>query len=439
MDKKIKKKTLELFTKCFMAFLFLSSWVVLGVALALKQADVNVGGNVSFKATAVYAKLSGTIKDSNGIKNLEEIEINSRTTNNKIEDVWSNFNLTFGDDPIEIIIQIENLAEDRGLYVTFADNIIKRENSENDGDSGDDELKVFHSKKESKSESYTPVNELDNLEITSKGTQTGTQTLKIELDVRDRNKSIKNKSFNLDITLSKDEIKESTDYTNFEFSLIEDENNKVSITKKSESNVSGDLKIPAQVKYNGVICDVTKIEKNAFSQSLTITSLVIPSTVTEIGASAFFGCSQLETISGLNGVKSLGDSVFRNCTSLTKVIIPSSVKTWGTMVFRGCTSLNTVLIQEGVDKIGTSAFHGCTALTSIVIPESVKEIGAKAFYVSDKSGLTSAIFKNPNGWSAGDKDFSGGELADASTNATYLKSDYAGKIWTKTRENNWDQ
>lgn len=75
----------------------------------------------------------------------------------------------------------------------------------------------------------------------------------------------------------------------------------------------------------------------------------------------------------------IGASVFSDCRSLTSVIIPSSVTEIGWGVFKYCRSLTSVNIPSSVTTIGGSAFSGCHSLTSINIPSSVTEIREYTF------------------------------------------------------------
>lgn len=83
----------------------------------------------------------------------------------------------------------------------------------------------------------------------------------------------------------------------------------------------------------------------------------------------------------------IGASVFSDCRSLTSVIIPSSVTEIGWGVFKYCRSLTSVNIPSSVTEIGEYAFWGCSSLTSVDIPSSVTSIGERAF--SHCSGLRS--------------------------------------------------
>ena len=74
--------------------------------------------------------------------------------------------------------------------------------------------------------------------------------------------------------------------------------------------------------------------------------------------------------------------------SLTSVILPSSITSIGYVAFAYCSGLTgTFTIPFSVSSIGAYAFYVCQGLTSIVIPSTVTSIGTRAF--SSCSGLTS--------------------------------------------------
>ena len=74
----------------------------------------------------------------------------------------------------------------------------------------------------------------------------------------------------------------------------------------------------------------------------------------------------------------LGKEAFSGYTSLTSVVIPSSVTMIDYNAFAYCTSLTSVVIPEGVTEIGFGAFDNCN-LTSVVVPKSVRKIGHEVF------------------------------------------------------------
>ena len=98
-----------------------------------------------------------------------------------------------------------------------------------------------------------------------------------------------------------------------------------------------------------------------------------------IGEYAFHGCSSLTSVIIPSSVTGIGEDAFSYCSSLTSINIPSSVTEIGRDAFRDCSSLTSVNIPSSVTEIGGYAFSGCSSLTSINIPSSVTSIGEVAF------------------------------------------------------------
>ncbi len=124
--------------------------------------------------------------------------------------------------------------------------------------------------------------------------------------------------------------------------------------------------------------NLTTIENYAFQGCSSLLSLTIPNTVTYIGSYAFGYCSSLQGVT-LSANANIGVAQFQYCTALTSIIIPGDIASIGEESFYGCTGLNTVTIQNGVTSIGNSAFFGCSNLSQISIPNSVTSIGQSAF------------------------------------------------------------
>ena len=125
---------------------------------------------------------------------------------------------------------------------------------------------------------------------------------------------------------------------------------------------------------------VTNIGDYAFWNCRSLTNIVIPNSVTSIGDNAFEYCFSLSNLIIPDGVTSIGDGAFVGCTSLSSVVIPDSVSCIGNNAFWGCESLTDIVIPNSVTSIGESAFYGCSSLTEVVIPDSVTSIGDKAFH-----------------------------------------------------------
>jgi len=193
---------------------------------------------------------------------------------------------------------------------------------------------------------------------------------------------------------------------------------------------------------------VTSIGSGAFSRCYSLTSVEIPSGLSAIPDSAFSNCSNLASVEIPDGITSIGGYAFYHSTSdnqaLKNIIIPASVTEIGAAVFDGCTELTDIYytgseaqwklvninrdneqlfaatlhfeasgtagleytpLDDGtyevsgigsvsgqhivipathngtvVSSIGEEAFKSCTSIVSVKIPEGVTSIGQGAFY-----------------------------------------------------------
>ena len=94
----------------------------------------------------------------------------------------------------------------------------------------------------------------------------------------------------------------------------------------------------------------------------------IPSTVTEIGDSAFLGCDKLRNIVFNDGLNKIGVYAFRYCSSLQSITLPSTLTQIDSYAFGECTRLIDVAVPEGIQKISSNAFNGCLALQRLTFP-----------------------------------------------------------------------
>ncbi|MBU6278965.1 MAG: leucine-rich repeat protein [Actinomycetales bacterium] len=163
---------------------------------------------------------------------------------------------------------------------------------------------------------------------------------------------------------------------------------------------SGAVTIPSSVTDSSVsppvTYTVTEIAPSAvwgppivFANNTSITSVVIPNTVTSIGAYAFYGATALTSVTFGTGVTSIGTAAFSGDTALTSATIPAGVTTISDSVFYGDTALTTVTLPAGLTTIIGNAFRE-SGLTSISIPNSVTSIGASAF--QDAANLATVNF-----------------------------------------------
>ena len=92
---------------------------------------------------------------------------------------------------------------------------------------------------------------------------------------------------------------------------------------------------------------------------------VIPNSVTCIGAAAFYRQEAMTSIEIPNSITSIGSSAFAGCIGLTSIKIPNSVITLGVQSFAGCSGVTSVIIGSGLTSVGDDTFNYCTKLTSV--------------------------------------------------------------------------
>ena len=85
----------------------------------------------------------------------------------------------------------------------------------------------------------------------------------------------------------------------------------------------------------------------------------------------------------------LGDYVFNGCSGLTSLTLPSSVTEIGEGAFLNCRGLTNFTIPSSVTAIGSRAFNDCSGLTSIyAYMEKLPETGSNLFLGCDEKKCT---------------------------------------------------
>ncbi len=160
------------------------------------------------------------------------------------------------------------------------------------------------------------------------------------------------------------------------------------------STVSGD----PVAAYNNIVSveikgAVTKIPAGFLDGIGNVKTVILPSTVREIGARAFYGCAELTELD-LSGVVSIGVSAFEICTKLADTDLNPAVTEIGNYAFKQSgvtgklvfdelvtlsdrvfesTKVTEVVFKKAVD-IGASAFVGCSMLSKVDLGSCVQVI-----------------------------------------------------------------
>ena len=151
--------------------------------------------------------------------------------------------------------------------------------------------------------------------------------------------------------------------------------------------------------------NVTEIMEYAFHECKKLKSISLPAGLEKIGEYAFYKCSLLESVNLPDGLTEIGSRAFCGCNTLTSVTIPGSIKTINDFMFSECDKLASVTISRGVWHIGDFAFFCCPAMTTVNLPDTLRTIGKDAFsfvYLSALKEITipesvNMIYGNPFG------------------------------------------
>ena len=111
-----------------------------------------------------------------------------------------------------------------------------------------------------------------------------------------------------------------------------------------------------------------KIRGCAFQECTSLSSITLPSSVTEVGDYAFHNCKQLMEVVMNEGLQKIGVGAFDSCTSLSSIKLPSTITGVSIGAFQSCSNLREVVVLRGMPLNGFLAFSNCTALERFTFP-----------------------------------------------------------------------
>ena len=372
------------------AFVLVIGMLLIGV-FAVNQAQVDMGGSITFNADDVYARVTGNVTKAQVEPEVLDVTYSAYETEGN-PTAWESLDLEFDSyaTPIVISITVENLSTERSLTVNLTDALTSS---------------VPNLGKELKRDNgaYTSGT---NITLDPKDNGTSTTTFTITLSVLNPNQSLTNAQFDYDLNLYDENYKSPYDY--FDFS--DNGDGTVTLTDYYPNlSDSADVVIPSTVSRNaegqwieGDTFTVTAIagasSSNGVFYNSGITSIELPSTLESIGDYAFYNCSGLTgelNLGECTSLTSIGVNAFYNCSSLTGELNLgkcTNLTSIGFAAFCVCSSLTSITLPSSLTSIGDHAFQGCSGLTSITLPDSITSMGDGAFVGCDK--LTSVDLSN---------------------------------------------
>lgn len=158
--------------------------------------------------------------------------------------------------------------------------------------------------------------------------------------------------------------------------------------------LEGDITIPEKVTYEGREYPVTSVQptlwyygshmndapyysyRGAFTGT-KVTSVTLPSTVTTLGAFAFYRANSLKKVVLSSAMTTTGWCAMRECERLEEVTLPEGIAALTDGCFAYDPMLKTFVVPEGVTSIGGECFLG-SGIEVLTIPSTCTSIGYQA-------------------------------------------------------------
>ena len=133
-----------------------------------------------------------------------------------------------------------------------------------------------------------------------------------------------------------------------------------------DPNATGSIVIP--YKYQDL--PVTRIAEGAFMGIETITEVIMPDSIVELGQNVFMGCTGLESVILSESLLAISNYAFMGCTALSYIDLPINLELIGMFAFAN-SGLTSIIIPESVVVISFGSFVGCVGITEINLPNSL--------------------------------------------------------------------
>lgn len=123
---------------------------------------------------------------------------------------------------------------------------------------------------------------------------------------------------------------------------------------------------------------LTSIGYEAFRET-DLSEVNIPGSVENIGSNAFYRNKNLKKLTFGEGLVNIEGTAFSECVSIDSIVCPSTLRTIGESAFYRCKNLKQISLNEGLINIKSYAFSSCTGLTDIVLPSTLEYCKEYAF------------------------------------------------------------
>lgn len=124
-----------------------------------------------------------------------------------------------------------------------------------------------------------------------------------------------------------------------------------SITAHAAPACKGRVTIPATVRHGGVVYTINAIGAKAFAGATQMDSIIMPETISRVDDFAFDGCSRLSYVGMPTAQPTFGQGTFFRCGALQSVVFGSEWTTVDFSMFRWSDSLRVVTLPAKMERI----------------------------------------------------------------------------------------
>ena len=129
-----------------------------------------------------------------------------------------------------------------------------------------------------------------------------------------------------------------------------------------------------------------------------VTSLVVEAAMRNVPPNRFRRMPALRHVMVEEGVESVGVSAFFGCTNLESVVLPDSLKHICGYAFGDCFALKEVRIGKGLLDVGQAAFGGCSNLQHVHFGGDAPAALGTRIYVRTPTNLVNHVQSAAKGW-----------------------------------------
>ena len=350
---------------------------VIGI-LAAKKLELKVGGNINFMADGVsftvtpgaFYRTDKTTPYANITTQENILQGFSMDTNTKLESVqddiasWDDLELVLDSQGDAVLkLNLKNDMTDKDLYVLFA---------VDPGENLNQNMNIV-----------APTSE--------KLAAGASKDVYITFDILDHSINASLEGFEIKLVFSEpvmiSDSGEVQNHENLNYKYIQYDLDSATNTASicyADPELSGELLLVDRVYTSTKEYSVTKIDTFVFSDIETITSVILPSTLKTIGASAFTFCTAIKSLVIPDSVTVIEEDAFSDCFQLEHIVLSKNIKRLELHTF-GTAAISSIYIPEGVEFIGTGVFTGCQNLSSVTLPSTIKQMSDQCFTASNSS------------------------------------------------------